>query len=145
MINYRKWLIDDLTRLEQQRYAVEHMEKELESLKAEMGAIKATNWDKMPSSGGTQEDALLTAIAKKEELEKNIEATRKHIEGMDDLMKQLSPDERKVIDRMFIRREQNAADNLAAELGYANAHIYRLKNKALENLAVLRFGTGYRP
>lgn len=145
MINYRKWLIDDLQRLEQKRFSIGHMESELETLKTEMGAIKATNLDKMPAGNETPEDRLITAIAKKEELEKNLLATRQHIADMESLLKQLSDDERRVIDRMIIHRERNAADDLAEELGYTNANIYKLRNKAIESMAVLRFGIGYRP
>ena len=145
MVNYRQWLIDDLQLLEQKKFAIIHMASELETLTDEIGAIKATSFDKMPSGNETQEDRLVTALAKKDELAKNLVATRKHVEDIEALLKQLSDDERRIIDRMIIHRERNAADDLAEELGYTNANIYKLRNKALRNLAVLRYGVGYRP
>ena len=71
-MNYKKWLVEDLQNLERQRFAITQLKEELETVVAEYDAIKATNYDKMPSGSGTnvQEEKLLTAIAKKDELTK---------------------------------------------------------------------------
>ena len=145
-MNYRKWLIEDLQRLESDRFALSHIAAELETVKAEHAAIKATNYDQMPSGSGTntQEEKMLTALAKKDELEANLEATRRRVESMDALLAALPADERRVIERMYIAKESHATERLSEELGYEIAQIYRIKNKALTNLAQLRHGAGYQ-
>lgn len=145
-MNYKKWLIEDLQLLERQRFSVEQMKSELETLEAEYSAIKVTNYNKMPSGSGDniQEEKLLTNIAKRDELSANLKATTLHVEDMDRLLSQLPDDERRIVQRMFVKREKYAADNLAEELGYETAHIYRLKNQALTHLAQLRHGKGYQ-
>lgn len=145
-MNYKKWLIEDLQLLERQRFSIEQMKSELETLEAEYSAIKVTNYNKMPSGSGDniQEEKLLTNIAKRDELSANLKATTLHVEDMDRLLSQLPDDERRIIQRMFVKREKYAADNLASELGYETAHIYRLKNQALTHLAQLRHGKGYQ-
>lgn len=147
MVNYRKWLIEDLQNLEKDRFAIRQATEELATLEAEFTAIKATNFDKMPKGSGdnVQEEKLLTILAKKYELEKTLIATEKHVADLERLLSQLDGDERKVIDRTVIHKERNATKNLADELGYEQTQIWRYKNKALNHLARLRFGAMYRP
>lgn len=145
-MNYKKWLIEDLQNLERDRFAVSQISSELETIEAEYAAIKATDYDKITGGGGTnaQEERLLTAIAKKEELTANLKATKRHVEDMERVLKALPDDERRVVERMFVHREKYAADNLASELGYETAQIYRLKNSALTHIAQMRHGKGYQ-
>lgn len=146
-MNYKKWLIEDLQNLERNEFSLLQMRCELETLEAEYAAIKATDFDKIPShgSGNVQEEKLLTAIAKKQELETNLEATARHVEDMRRVLKNLPDDERRVVERMFVHREKYAADNLAEELGYETSQIYNIKNRALTHIAQMRFGKGYQP
>lgn len=146
-MNYKKWLIEDLQNLERQRFAITHLKEELEQLNAELTAIKATNFDKMPSGSGDniQEEKLLTAIAKKDELAANLKATTLHVRNMESLLEQLPDDERRIIDCMIVNGSKYAADGLADELGYERRQIYNKRNAALSHLAQLRHGTSYQP
>lgn len=146
-MNYKKWLVEDLQNLERQRFAITQLREELETVVAEYDAIKATNYDKMPSGSGTnvQEEKLLTAIAKKDELAKNLKYTKRHVADMDRLLNQLPDDERQIIERTVINREKYAAESLADELGYERRQIFNKKNAALNHLAQLRHGASYQP
>ena len=146
-MNYKKWLVEDLQNLERQRFAITQLREELETVVAEYDAIKATNYDKMPSGSGTnvQEEKLLTAIAKKDELTKNLKYTKRHVADMDRLLNQLPDDERQIIERTVINREKYAAESLADELGYERRQIFNKKNMALNHLAQLRHGASYQP
>lgn len=141
-MNYRKWLIEDLQNLNRQRFAIGQLESELETVEAEFSAIKASNYDKMPSGSGdnVQEEKLLTAIAKKDELEKRLEFTRMSVKDLDRLLNQLPDDERIIIERSVINNEKYAAETLADELGYERRWIYKKKSDALMHLAQLRYG-----
>ena len=146
-MNYKKWLIEDLQTLERQRFAISQLREELETVEAEYTAIKATNYDKMPTGSGenVQEEKLLTAIAKKDELRASLIYTEKHVADMERLLKQLPDDERQIIERTFVGQEKYAAESLADELGYERRNIYRMRNRALLHLAQLRYGAAYRP
>ena len=143
-MNYRKWLTEDLQNLERLRFAILQQTEELATIEAEMTAIKATDYDKIPGRGNAQQDRYLTAVAKKDELQANLDLTRRKVADLDRLLAELPDDERLIVDRMFVHREKYAADNLSAELGYETAHIYRLKNQALAHLATLRHGAGFQ-
>lgn len=145
--SYKDWLIEDLKSLERNRFAVEQLKAELKTLDARFTAIKATDYDKIPGGGGTntQEEKMLTAIAKKEELETDLKATALHVEDMERLLETLQEEELTVIEKMFILRERGAAQKLCDELGYEKSQIYNIRDRALKNLAQARFGRGYRP
>ena len=145
-MNYKKWLIEDLQNLSRQKFAIVQLQEELETVEAEYAAIKATNYDKMPSGKGTnvQEEKLLTAIAKKDELSANLEYTKRHVADMERLLTALPDDERLIIERMVLSNEKYAADMLADELGYERRQIYNKRNQALTHLAQMRHGTAYQ-
>ena len=145
-MNYKKWIIEDLQTLERWRFSIGQMTSEIETLKAEYEAIKVTNYNKMPSGSGTnvQEEKLLTNIVKRDELSMNLRFTKMRVADIDRVLDELSDNERTILQRMFIKREKYAADNLAEELGYETAQVYRLKNQALTHFAQLRHGAGYQ-
>ena len=146
-ISYKDWLIEDLKNLQRNRFAIEQIQAELKTLDARFSAIKATNYDKIPGGGGTntQEEKILTAIAKRDELEADLKATSLHVEDMERLLETLQEDELTVIERMFIYRERGAAQKLMTELGYEKSQVYNIRDRALNNLAQARYGKGYRP
>lgn len=145
-MNYKKWLIEDLQNLERCKFSITQMTAELETLEAEYAAIKATDYDKMPGGSGEniQEEKLLTAIAKRDELKANLRFTKRRVADMERLLAKLPADERQVIERMFINREKYAGDNLAEELGCDTTTVYRIKNRALAHLAQMRHGYSYQ-
>lgn len=146
-MNYKKWLIEDLRDLERLRFSLGQIEAELETLDAEETAIRATDYDKIPGGSGvnTQEDRLLTVIAKRDELQANLTATKRHVADMDRLLAGLDADELRVIQVMYLPGEKYAVSRLTDELGYEAAQIYRLRERALARLAQMRHGAGYRP
>ena len=106
-----------------------------------------TDYDKMPSGSGSniQEEKLLTAIAKKDQLEANLIFTKRHVADLERMLNQLPDDERRIIELMVISGGKYAADSLADELGYERRQIYNKRNQALAHLAQLRHGASYQP
>lgn len=146
-MNYKKWLIEDLQNLSRMKFAITQLQEELDTAEAEYTAIKATNYDKMPSGSGDniQEEKLLTAIAKKDQLAANLRYTKRHVADMERLLNQLPDDERRIIECMVMSGGKYAADSLADELGYERRQIYNKRNAALSHLAQLRHGASYQP
>ena len=101
-MNYIKdWLMPDLRCLEAKRSSLEHIQEELARLKLEESAIKATDYDKINVSGGDnhQEDKLITNIAKREELSRNYEITKREVTEMDMLLSELDEEEREIMEK----------------------------------------------
>lgn len=146
-ITCRAQLISELERLPKDRFAVEQMKMELEEVKAEYAAIKATDYDKQPSGSGdnTQEEKMLTVIANKTKLEAWLKATQMHIDNLEHLLGTLQKDERDIIERTVINRKRNAEDEIAEDIGLEKRQIYNKKNTILHQLCKLKYGQGYNP
>ena len=146
-ISCKEWLQRDLERLPYDRYSLQHQKDELEELEAEYTAIKATNYDKMPSGSGdnTQEEKLLSTIAKKTKLEAWINATERHVANMEALLSTLTEEDKIIIEKTVINRNKNAEDDVAEEIGIERRQVYNRKNAILHKLCQMRFGQGYQP
>ena len=145
-MNYRDWLIDDLKKLDRCRFSIVQLAEELQTAEAEFTAIKATNWDKEPGGSGdnVQEEKMLTAIARRDELASNLAYNRRKIEDMERLLEQLTSEERAVLTALYIKHEPYAAEALADELSVDIRTVYRIKNTALLHLAQMRHGFAYQ-
>ena len=137
-MNYKKWLIEDLSELERLRFACGQIREELQTVRTEIDAIRAGGLS------GERAEWLLDAGARMQDMERNLAATEKHVADMDRLLAGLPETERKVIEGMYVRPGQRAALDLAAALGYETAQIYRIKDRALGHLAQMRYGVGWR-
>lgn len=144
---YKDSMIKDLQNLNRWKFAIMQEQEELDTLELEFTAIKATNYDKMPSGSGDniQEEKMLTAIAKKDELQAKLAWNKKRVADLERLLDQLQDDERQVIERKIVNGEKRTDDELAEELGYERTQIWRIKSKALAHLCQLRHGAAYQP
>ena len=146
-MNHRKWLEEDLRDLERLRFSIGQMESELQTAAAEYAAVKATSFDKIPGGAGVnvQEDRLLDALARKDELRASLRATKRRVADLDRLIAALPPDERRVIEVKYCAGERDASARLSEELGFEQAQIYRIRERAMRHLAQMRWGAGFRP
>lgn len=145
-ITYRDIMIRDLANLNRWKFAINQAVEELETLNAEFAAIKATNYDKMPVGSGenTQEERLVTAIAKKDQKEAELAFNRRRVADIERLLAQLPDEERLAIEMTIISKDQ-PVDSVADELGYEVRNVYRLRNNGLKKLCQLRHGAAYQP
>jgi len=146
-ISCREWLQRDLERLPYDKYSLQHQKEELKEIEAEYTAIKATSYDKMPSGSGdnTQEEKLLSAIAKKTKLTAWITATEMHVANMEALLNTLTDEEKIIVEKTIINRNKNAEEDVAEEIGIERRQVYNRKNAILHRLCQMRFGQGYQP
>lgn len=146
-ITYKDIMFSDLRNLNNWKFAVSQITEELATINAEVTAIKATNYDKMPGGNGenTQEEKLVSAIAKKAQKEAELELNNSRVADIERILAQLDETERQIIERMVINKGKFNLDALCEELGYEKTHVYRIRDGALMKLCKLRFGAAYRP
>lgn len=144
-ITFRELMIRDLQNLNRWKFAVMQQMEELQTLELEYAAIKATNYDKMPGGSGdnVQEEKLVTAMAKKDELQANLAWNKKRVEDMERLLAQLGEEETQVIKITVI--ERSSFDTASQLLHCDISTISRKRNKALSHLCQLRHGAVYQP
>lgn len=141
-MRYTDWLIPRLRNLEQVRYSIPSMEGRIAALKLQFGALRSATVDGTPVQGGVsgREDALIGNIAERQQLEKNLQFARAEVGELDAAMAQLSPDERTVLDKFYVRRQRYSADAIAEELHCDRATVYRIRDRGLIALARCLYG-----
>ena len=143
---HKEWMMEDLRTLEADRNEVDKLSSELKDLEIEFTSLKATNIEKLPShnGGNAWQEKIEGNIAKRESVQLQLNAKKSHVDLLENLLNELSDDDRKIIDYMVIRHSKTAAQ-LADELYFDVRTIHNRKNEAIEQLLHLRFGRGYRP
>lgn len=104
----------------------------LEETKRTLSGLKATNLDKMPSGGESQEDRLLDCISQIEFLKRKLHVCEMRCADIERKLSALCPDERRVMDMIITGIR---AEALAVEMGYNVRQIYNIRAEALRHLA----------
>lgn len=144
-ITYRDMIVNDLQKMRSWEFSVEQMGEELRTLDEEYATIKATNYDKMPAGSGenTQEEKLITSIAKRDQKRHELNLTKRRLADMKRLLSQLDDEEMQIIQTTVIERK--SYDIAAKQLHCDISTISRKRNKAISHLAQLRHGAAYKP
>ena len=141
----KEWLIKDLRDYERLKASEKHLEEEIKTMRLEQ-TLQASRLDRIPSAGGnTAEAKLVEAIAKKNDLELDLELTRRKISDIDSLLEGLTAPERSLIEKTDIHWHRGIYEELAEDLEIDIRQVYNRREKALHHLAILRYGAGYRP
>ena len=141
----KEWIIKDLRDYERLKAAEIQLSEEIKTLKMEQ-TLQASRLDKMPSASGNSNDAkLVAAIAKQEDMELDLELTRRKIADMDRLLSGLAADELSIIQKTDIHWHKGIYEELAVAMDIDIRQVYNRRDKVLNHLAVLRYGAGYRP
>ena len=141
----KEWIIKDLRDYERLKAAEIQLSEEIKTLKMEQ-TLQASRLDKMPSASGNSNDAkLVAAIAKQEDMELDLELTRRKIADMDRMLSGLAADELSIIQKTDIHWHKGIYEELAVAMDIDIRQVYNRRDKVLNHLAVLRYGAGYRP
>ena len=141
-MKYTDWIIPRLRELEQERAALQNIPERILVLGLKFAGLKATDTDSDRVSGGEnhREEAMLANIAERDELNRNLEITRREVEQIDAALANLSQEERLVLERFYIHREHGHVDKLCEELNMEKSQVYNIKNRALVRLARMLHG-----
>lgn len=142
-MNWKREAEDKLRQYPAKKKALELVPLELSTLKAEAQRIRSTSATEaqVKSSGGGREDALLSNIVKREELEKSLRDTRKWVKTVNAGLAVLSVEERRILARFYMDPCQGAADQLASELHLDVKTVYKRKDSALRRFTIAMYGS----
>lgn len=74
---------------------------------------------------------------------RELDAMRRAVAVTEQAMQLLTPEERLILDRLYIHPEVNHVQELCELLEVESATVYRRKNKAVEKLARVMIGSGW--
>ena len=143
MEDWKTEAVDKLKQYEARRQALEIIPMQIAEIESTMTSIRSASADTVSvrtSKGTGREDMLLNCMVQRDELQRSLERARIWVNIVDRGLSILDPEERKVLDRVYIKAERHAADNLAAECFVDVKTIYRWKDKALRKFTIALYG-----
>ena len=122
--------------------SIGNIHAEIARLEEDYGRIRSATTDATPVQGGgnTREDMLLSNICLREELQKQLEDTKRWIAIVDNALDNLDKEERLILERFYISPHKGNVDRLCDELAIEKAGVYKRKDKALRKFTMTFYG-----
>ena len=83
---------------------------------------------------------MINNIAIRQELQWSLEQARRWVKIVDGGLKVLDPQERRILEQLYIRPNAGTMEQLCLELGVEKTSIYRRRDKALEKFTRAMYG-----
>ena len=141
-MNWKYEAVDQLKGYEAYKRARENSPREITRLEGAFVSIRSATTDGTPVSGGssTREDAMLSNIAHREELERTLKQARAWVKIVDSGLAVLDDDECHILNRFYIHRANGNVERLCDELHLEKTRVYELKDKALRHFTLALYG-----
>ncbi len=142
-MNYIQEAIERLEEYDQLYTAVDNIKEELFALKAESDMLGAQKITDMPRGGNWEpDDKLCNNIAKRKELTQRLTISQRRIQQVENVLKKLEDDERKLIEILYIKGGKKAMDRAMEEFNYEKTKMYVMKNSVTRKVAKMILGLG---
>ena len=140
-----KWkneAIEKLRRYDAMRQALQNIPEEISRLKADACALRGATTDTTPVKGGgnRREEALINNLVERQELEWSLKQVKRWLLTTDRGLNALLPDERLILQRLYLYPERGALERLCNELGVEQSSVYRKRDQALHRFTVALYG-----
>lgn len=141
-----KWQVisvSDLTNLRRKEASIKSLEEQLEEVRIRSISVSGVNYKKVQASGRAihnPADQWMNDIMLKEELEQQLRNVRSEVFRIHKTLESMVAEERLVLEHFYIDRKAQSIDNLVMKLHMEKSSIYRLKDRALENYVLIRYG-----
>lgn len=134
--------MEKLRRYGTMRQALSNIPEEINRLKEEIRAIRGANPEKISVRGGgnRREDALIDNLAQRQELEWTLKRVKHWLFVADRGLAALLPDEKLILQRLYLHPEKGALERLCSELGVEQSTVYRKRDQALQRFTVALYG-----
>lgn len=135
--------MDKLRGYEARQRALENIPDELTRLESSFVSVRSATTDSTPVTGGGsgREDAMLSNIVHRQELERTLKQAKLWVRMVDRALSVLEDDERLVLDMMYIHRGKGNVGRLRETLGLQDDRsVYKRKDKALYLFTLALYG-----
>ena len=134
--------MEKLRRYDVMRRALGNIPEEIRRLKEEARAIRVSSFDHIVvrGGGGCREDAPIDNLVKRQELEWTLKRVKHWVLVADRGLAALLPDEKLVLQRLYLHPEKDALQRLCDELGVEQSTVYRKRDQALQRFTTALYG-----
>ncbi len=142
-MDWKQFAIDKLGEYNARKQSLTTIPVLIAEIDASMSGVRSARTDNIAvktTAKNNQEDMLLNCIAKKTELQNNLSRAKKWIQCMDRALEQLQPEERRILELLFIYPAKNNVDRLCDELCVEKSRVYDKRNMALRRFTIILYG-----
>lgn len=141
-MDWRQEAKEKLRNHEAKKNALKNIRAEIQNLKADFSGIHSSTADGTPVNGGgsTREDRLIGNISRRAELEKAHSLTKSAVDQVDGALDQLTVEERKILERLYMNPSKGNVLRLCEELNIEQATVYRWRDAALKRFTIALYG-----
>lgn len=141
-MDWKREAIDKLRKHEARKAATQSIPEEIRLYEEAYNAIRSASTDSTPVHGGgsTREDALLSNIVHRQELESAAKQARWAVRIVERGLEAVDPEERLILDRFYINPAKGNVERLCGELGIEKASVYRRRDAALQHFTIALYG-----
>lgn len=134
--------MEKLRRYDGMRQALRNIPEEITRLKEEVRSIRGANpaMVSVRGGGGHREELLIENLVQRQELEWNLKQVKRWLAVADRALAALLPDEKLILQRLYLHPEKGALERLCNELGVEQSSIYRKRDQALQRFTVALYG-----
>lgn len=142
-MNWKQEAINDLRSYEIQKRSLNSIKERMEALEDNFKAIKCCQTDSVAVQGSGEshiEERMIDNIVERERLEHTYRATKMLVGIVERGLKELTDEERAVLNKFYINRPYRHVDILMDELHLEKTRIYQIKDKAIYKFTISMYG-----
>lgn len=141
-MNWKKEAIEDLKLYNGRKEGCTNLADRIRTINSALDGVRGVVTDTVPNKGGGNklEDWRINSLVERDRLKVNYGTVKKLVELTDRGLKQLTDDERHILEKFYIHRNGRYIDDLCDELCYEKSKIYELKDEALYKFTVAMYG-----
>lgn len=141
-MNWKFEAIEKLKEYTARKNAITSIPEEIKRLEEDAQRIRAASTDATPVHGGgsTREDMLLSNIVHREELQRRLSDAIRWVDIVDCGLSVLTPDERKILEIMYINRSGGGLFRACEEFNLEKSAVYARRDAALEKFTLALYG-----
>lgn len=141
-MNWKLEAEEKLRKYELMLLSVQNIPEELSRLEMSARSIRGPKTDKDPVKGGgsRRENFLLNNLVLQGELRNRLRQSKIWVQTVSDALQTLEPEERLILQRLYMVPERGAIDRLCNELNCEKSQIYRMREKSLEKFTLAMYG-----
>jgi len=142
-MNWKKCVIDDLSNYKSIRQGRDNIKERISALDAIIFDAGAPELSAAPArkSGNGYENHLINYIFEKQQLELNLKATDAKIKMIEDALKILNPDEKRILTAFYIDRPESNVENYLLKYEHlSRTALYQKRDKAIYKFMIAMYG-----
>lgn len=133
--------MNDLEMYEARKTAIENISEQLRELEAEMTSIRSPGVENNSGRGGEsrKDNRYINNIVSRDLLKENLKEAKRNVRRVERAMKVMTDEEKDILKRFFIKREKEAAFDLADKLRIDRKTVYYRRDLALEKFTIAMY------